>query len=262
MEQPINEDMAQKIKENKRAVKPEDPSREGYVFLGWYRDSDLTSAYNFAAAVTGDLTLYAKWKERIPGEIIDSWELIIASVNNGTYKNKYMIGDTKSLNLGSEGVVVMQIAAFDADELAENLIDAGSAGTGCGPAFAYMFIDKIRKEGYKAGIYSGDYNFLRNFNDINCDSKWVARYNNVPPQSNYDVWQYSSKGRLIGLTGNVDCNVLEDSSLFSKAYYDGYVDAILDNDYGTGVNRKNALLNEGINYWYVQTLVNKRLRGK
>ena len=109
----------QKIKENKRAVKPEDPSREGYVFLGWYRDSDLTSAYNFAAAVTGDLTLYAKWKERIPGEIIDSWELIIASVNNGTYKNKYMIGDTKSLNLGSEGVVVMQIAAFDADELAD-----------------------------------------------------------------------------------------------------------------------------------------------
>ena len=109
----------QKIKENKKAAKPEDPSRGGYVFLGWYKDSGLTSAYNFTAAVTGDLTLYAKWKERIPGEINDTWELIIASVNNGTYKNKYMIGDTKSLNLGSEGVVVMQIAAFDADELAD-----------------------------------------------------------------------------------------------------------------------------------------------
>lgn len=134
--------------------------------------------------------------------------------------------------------------------------------SGLAKQFAYMFIDKVRKEGYKAGIYSGDYNFLRNFNDINCDSKWVARYNNVSPQSNYDIWQYSSKGRLIGLTGNVDCNALEDSSLFSKAHYESYVDAILDNDYGTGVNRKNALFNEGINYWYVQTLVNKRLRGK
>ena len=53
------------------------------------------------------------------GTITDSWSEIIASVNNGTYKNKYKIGDTKALDLGSEGVVEMQIAAFGADELAD-----------------------------------------------------------------------------------------------------------------------------------------------
>lgn len=52
------------------------------------------------------------------GTIIDSWEEIIASCNDGTYKSKYHIGDSKALDLGSEGVVDMQIAAFDADELA------------------------------------------------------------------------------------------------------------------------------------------------
>lgn len=49
------------------------------------------------------------------GEILDSWDQIIASVNDGTYSTKYAVGNYKPLNLGSEGVVNMQIAAFDAD---------------------------------------------------------------------------------------------------------------------------------------------------
>ena len=51
--------------------------------------------------------------------ITDSWEQIIASVNDKSYKSKYRIGDVKEIDLGSEGVVEMQIAAFDADELAD-----------------------------------------------------------------------------------------------------------------------------------------------
>ena len=51
--------------------------------------------------------------------ITDSWDKIIASVNNGTYKDKYHIGDTKKIDLGSEGIVAMQIVDFDKDELAD-----------------------------------------------------------------------------------------------------------------------------------------------
>ncbi|WP_411735586.1 InlB B-repeat-containing protein [Paenibacillus sp. M2] len=40
---------------------PTEPTKDGYVFGGWYRDNTLTNAYDFAAAVTADLTLYAKW---------------------------------------------------------------------------------------------------------------------------------------------------------------------------------------------------------
>lgn len=46
---------------NGSVVKPADPTREGYTFAGWYTDAACTKAYDFSAAVTADMTLYAKW---------------------------------------------------------------------------------------------------------------------------------------------------------------------------------------------------------
>ena len=54
-----------------------------------------------------------------PGTISDSWEEIIAAGEDGTYIDKYQIGDTKELDLGEEGVIEMELVAFDADELAD-----------------------------------------------------------------------------------------------------------------------------------------------
>ncbi len=42
-------------------AKPADPTRDGYTFAGWYTDAACTKAYDFSAAVTADMTLYAKW---------------------------------------------------------------------------------------------------------------------------------------------------------------------------------------------------------
>lgn len=46
---------------NGSVAKPADPTREGYTFGGWYTDEACTKAYDFSAAVTADMTLYAKW---------------------------------------------------------------------------------------------------------------------------------------------------------------------------------------------------------
>lgn len=46
---------------NGSITKPADPTREGYTFAGWYTDEACTEAYDFSAAVTADMTLYAKW---------------------------------------------------------------------------------------------------------------------------------------------------------------------------------------------------------
>lgn len=56
----------QNVIEGQSAVKPEDPTKEcavpwGAGFMDWYSDEGLTEYYNFDSAVTGDLTLYAKW---------------------------------------------------------------------------------------------------------------------------------------------------------------------------------------------------------
>ena len=56
---------------------------------------------------------------RALGTISDSWEEIIAAGEDGTYIDKYQIGDTKELDLGEEGVIEMELVAFDADELAD-----------------------------------------------------------------------------------------------------------------------------------------------
>ena len=56
---------------------------------------------------------------RDPGPISDSWEEIIAAGEDGTYIDKYQIGDTKELDLGEEGLIEMELVAFDADELTD-----------------------------------------------------------------------------------------------------------------------------------------------
>lgn len=53
------------------------------------------------------------------GKSPDPWEAVFASIDDGTYKTKYSIGDTVPLNLGSEGVINMEIAAFDVDILSD-----------------------------------------------------------------------------------------------------------------------------------------------
>ena len=44
-----------------KAIKPTDPTREGYFFGGWYTNADTTASFSFDSAIAGDTVLYAKW---------------------------------------------------------------------------------------------------------------------------------------------------------------------------------------------------------
>lgn len=48
-----------------------------------------------------------------------SWDNIAASIEDGSYSTKYKIGQVMPVDLGSEGIINMQIAAFDAEPLAD-----------------------------------------------------------------------------------------------------------------------------------------------
>lgn len=56
-------------------------------------------------------------ENEMPETITDSWTEIITSGEEGTYADKYHIGDTKDLDLGSGGVIKMELVALDEDEL-------------------------------------------------------------------------------------------------------------------------------------------------
>jgi uncharacterized repeat protein (TIGR02543 family)/uncharacterized repeat protein (TIGR01451 family) len=45
-------------------IEPKDPTRDGYAFCGWFTDPALAQPWDFSAAVTGDMTLYACWTQQ------------------------------------------------------------------------------------------------------------------------------------------------------------------------------------------------------
>lgn len=81
------------------------------------------------------------------------------------------------------------------------------------------FVDRIKEAGYKAGVYTYE-NWtktkinLANFSD--CEI-WVASYgtNNGEIQERYkptfnplNIWQYTSRGWIDGINGNIDMNIM------------------------------------------------------
>ena len=87
-------------------------SQAGYIFSGWSPSN---------TNITADTSCYAQFvDEDMYESISDTWSEIIANVSNGTYSTKYHIGDTKKIDLGIEGEVIMQIVGIDVDDLADN----------------------------------------------------------------------------------------------------------------------------------------------
>lgn len=55
----------QRIRYGESVVEPIAPTKEGYVFVGWYADEGLTQAVDVAnMTVTESTTLYALWEEK------------------------------------------------------------------------------------------------------------------------------------------------------------------------------------------------------
>lgn len=54
---------AQTVPYGEKLSRPDNPTREGYRFVGWYRDIDLQIPWEFDTdTVQGNMTLYAKWR--------------------------------------------------------------------------------------------------------------------------------------------------------------------------------------------------------
>ena len=73
---------------------------------------------------------------------------------------------------------------------------------------ANTFLSTIEKAGYKAMLYSSK-NYLENVWFETNYPVWLAHYTEKTTyQGKYDVWQLCSNGRVPGIKGNVDINVM------------------------------------------------------
>ncbi len=74
------------------------------------------------------------------------------------------------------------------------------------------FCSTVQSAGYKAGVYSNKTWFTKNINvsALTNYKIWVARYTAQMDYtaSRVDMWQYTSKGSVAGISGNVDINLL------------------------------------------------------
>ena len=90
--------------------------------------------------------------------------------------------------------------------------------------FTYKFCEEIKKEGYNVGIYTNN-DYYKNMYDQNIlDSYpiWLADYTDGPDHSCI-MQQYTSKGKISGISGNVDLNYfygsdfkMEDKKMYNR----------------------------------------------
>ena len=99
---------AQTVAYGEKAKTPADPTKTGYTFAGWELGGN---AYDFAASVTEDMTLTAKWKdsEKPTGEIKiskNSWKSFLNNITFGLFfKDTQTVTITAADNSG-EAVTV------------------------------------------------------------------------------------------------------------------------------------------------------------
>ena len=144
-----------------------------------------------------------------------------------------------------------------------------------------IFCQKIKNAGYKAGYYlNNDYKL--NWYDVSQLKgfyEWFARYTETK-QTNCDLWQYTSTGKVDGISGNVDINYLNNENLLKSAAVvkpttskpstkpspapkkktvSQIADEVIAGKWGNGDERKKKLTASGYNYNDVQKEVNKKL---
>ena len=141
---------------------------------------------------------------------------------------------------------------------------------------AVAFCNEVKNAGYKAGVYCNPDYVVRYYGSPdwfteNGLSLWLAQWGAV---SSYtcDIWQYSERGSLSGVSGNVDldlCYLDIEGTKSDKTIeecleevldeYDDICFGILQGEYGSGAERKEQL---GKYYDIAQDLINQAYKRK
>ncbi|TXC89937.1 GH25 family lysozyme [Streptomyces sp. ISID311] len=73
------------------------------------------------------------------------------------------------------------------------------------------FITQMTNRGMYPGLYGSEQVLYKRVNMENIApnlnwARWVAKYSSKEPACDWDIWQYTSKGKIPGISGNVDKN--------------------------------------------------------
>ena len=116
---------------------------------------------------------------------------------------------------------------------------------------ANTFINTIKSAGYPTGLYTNKDFGNKYFSEdiINSNNLWVAQYANKNTYGRaYDMWQYTEKGKIAGVSGDVDlnytCLIPEGVNINNDDITDGNENNDNVNDDTTGGNENNDNVND------------------
>lgn len=88
------EDIAPKqVKYGEKVVLPDVPTMEGYDFVGWFKDENLTISFDENKEIFNDVTLYAKFNEKAA-----VYFTVTFNENNGTEKVTRTVGENTAVD--------------------------------------------------------------------------------------------------------------------------------------------------------------------
>ena len=130
------------------------------------------------------------------------------------------------------------------------------------------FCEEIKRLGLIPGVYAniGWFKDMMDFSKINDYSIWCAKWNDgTKPSIKHDIWQYTNKGSVTGITGYVDLSIANDSIFTNTTNHmkndiDTIALAVINGKYGNGDARKDALIKAGYDFNEVQKRVNQILK--
>ena len=139
-----------------------------------------------------------------------------AGIKVGVYFYSQAINEEEAVQEASMVVSLVQGYSlpygvyFDTEKVAGDTGRADGISAAQRTANAVAFCEAIQAAGYKAGVYSYASWFYNNLNFANISKyrTWIAQYRDTLDFAySYNIWQYTSQGRVNGISGNVDMNL-------------------------------------------------------
>lgn len=121
-----------------------------------------------------------------------------------------------------------------------------------------------------SGVYANK-NWFTNYIDVNSLINknykiWLAEWNNKENHSanfKVDLWQYTSSGKINGISGNVDLNYClnceEQEEITGKKSNEQIAEEVIKGLWGNNPERQQKLTSSGYNYEQIQAIVNQKL---
>lgn len=235
-----------RIKVGEFISEPQGLSRPGYYLVGWYREADFTTKWNFATdRVSSDMTLYAKW---VSSSDMAGAEIIAGNMTVSGRNASIRIPNASETFSFSEHIVVSPYAVYGIynDQACTDEIPSGIVNVNVGANVFYIMVTS--GNGSNKSVYTADVYRRRMFSA-------TYRYNNgtadkVVPAEEDSLIAEEDPGSKTGYTftgwgnWNFGSDTVSDNVILTAEWTANEYDVTFDSALGSAVEAVKVTYDE------------------